>query len=61
MKIHKNTFFFTTLDMSVNGVIPLYLIMKEINGYIGKSNRNKFLMLVSTDESTDTVNMNEEL
>ena len=57
MKIHKNTFLFTTLDMSVDGVIPLYLIMNEINGYIEKSNGNKSLMLVSTDESTDTLNM----
>ena len=61
MKIHKNTFLFTTLDMSVNSVIPLYLIINEINGYIEESNGNKYLMLVSTDESIYTLNMNEEL
>ena len=44
-----------------DSVIPLYLIINKTNGYIEKSNENKYLALVSIDESKDTVKNCEEL
>ena len=35
----------------IDGVNPLYIIIDKINGYIEVSNGNKYLTLVSTDES----------
>ena len=44
-----------------NSVNPLYLIIDKINGYIEGSNGNKYLRLVYTDESKDTMEKHEEL
>ena len=41
-----------TITISVN---PLYLIINKINGYIEESNGNKYLTLLPTDESKDTL------
>ena len=38
---------------TINKVNPLYLIVNKINGYMEKSNGNKYFTLVSTDESQD--------
>ena len=45
----------------VNSVNPLYLIIDRIDGYIEKRNGNKYLILVATDESKDTLKKYEEL
>ena len=42
-------------DLKVNSVNPLYLIINEINEYIEESNRNKYLTLISTDQSKDVL------
>ena len=39
----------------INSVNPLLHIIDEIDGYIYKSNVNKYLTLVPTDESKDTL------
>ena len=39
----------------INSVNPLYLTINKVNGYIEESNENKYLTLVSTDESKDTL------
>ena len=39
--------------MTLNSVKPLDLIIDNMNGYIEKSNGNKYLTLVTTDESKD--------
>ena len=46
---------------SVDSVKPVYLIMNKIDECIEKSNRNKYLTLVPTDESKDTLKIYEEL
>ena len=38
-----------------NCVNHLYLIINKMIGYIEESNRNKYLTLVSTEESKDTL------
>ena len=38
-----------------NSVDPLYLIIEQINGCNEESKGNKFLTLVPTDESKDTL------
>ena len=45
----------------INSVNPLYLIIDRIDGYIEKRNGNKYLILVATDESKDTLKKYEEL
>ena len=45
----------------INSVNPLYLIIDKINGYIGKSNGNKYFTLIPTDESKHTLKKYEEL
>ena len=45
----------------MNSVKLLYLIINEINGYIEKSKGNKYLSLVSSDKTKDTLNKYEEL
>ena len=47
--------------IKTNSVNPLYLILSKINGYIEKNNEDKYLPLVPTDESKDTLQKNEEL
>ena len=41
--------------VKIVSVNPLSLIIYGINGYIKESNRNKYLVLVPTDESKDTL------
>ena len=45
----------------INSVNPLYLIIDRIDGYIEKRNGNKYLILVATDESKDTLKKYEKL
>ena len=40
---------------TTNSVKPLYLIISQISGYIEEKNGNKYLTLVSTDESKDAI------
>ena len=47
--------------VKINSVNPLYIIIYKINGYIGKSNGNKYFTLVRTDESKYTLKKYEEL
>ena len=63
MKSHTKIFLFTVEHVMVKdlryvkivSVNPLSLIIYGINGYIKESNRNKYLVLVPTDESKDTL------
>ena len=48
-------------NLKVNSVSYIYLIISKINGYIEESNKNKYLALVTTDESNDTLKKYEEL
>ena len=41
--------------IKINSINPLHLIIDKINWYIEKSNRNKYLTLVRTDESKGTL------
>ena len=41
--------------VKINSLNPLYLIINKINGYIEENNRKKYLTLVTTDESKDTL------
>ena len=53
--LHK---YLTVKDLSyatVNSVKPLYLIINKMKGGNEESNENKYLMLVRTDESKDTL------
>ena len=69
MKSHTKIFLFTVEHVMVNdlryvkivSVNPLSLIIYGINGYIKESNRNKYLVLVPTDESKGTLKKFEEL
>ena len=45
----------------INSENPSYLINDKINEYIEESNGNKYLMLVSTDESKNIHKKYEEL
>ena len=48
----------TLKDLSytaVNNANPLYLIISKTNEYIEESNENKYVTLVSTYESKDTL------
>ena len=45
-------FLFITLDTYLN---PLYLIANKINGYFEEIHRNKYLTLVPTNQSKDTL------
>ena len=47
--------------MKNNSVNPLYLIINKINGYFKEMNGNKYLALVSTDESKEIINRYEVL
>ena len=70
MKRHTKIFLFTTLDTrwsktlsyaKINSVNHLYLIISKINGCIEGSNESKYLTLVSTDETKDTLKKHREL
>ena len=41
--------------IKINSINPLHLIIDKINWYIEKSNGNKYLTLVRTDESKGTL------
>ena len=47
--------------ITVNRVNSLYLIINKVNEYNEESNGNKYLMLVPTDESKDTLKKYEKL
>ena len=47
--------------IKINRVNHIYLIISKINGYIEESNKNKYLTLVTTEESVDTLKKHEEL
>ena len=62
-KSFKNTLIYYIRYVTPNSVNPLYLIINQINGYIkeNKRNGNKYLTLVLTDESKNTLKKYEEL
>ena len=62
-KSYKNTLRYYICYVTSNSVNPLYLIINQINGYIkeNKINGNKYLTLVLTDESKNTLKKFEEL
>ena len=62
-KSYKNTLIYYICYVTPNSVNPLYLIINQINGYIkeNKINGNKYLTLVLTDESKNTLKKFEEL
>ena len=47
--------------MKNNSVNPLYLIINKINEYFKEMKGNKYLALVSTDESKEIINKYEVL
>ena len=47
--------------IKINSVNPLYFIINKINEYFEEINGNKYLILVTTDGSKDTLNKYEEL
>ena len=47
--------------IKINHVNPLYLIINKINGFIEEGNGNKYLTLVPTNESKDTLKKYVEL
>ena len=48
-------------NVTVNSVNLFYLIINKRNGYTEESNVSRYLTLVPTDESKDTLKMYEEL
>ena len=42
-------------------VNPLYFIVHKTNGYVGENNGNKYLTLVPSDKSKDTLTKFEQL
>ena len=47
--------------IKINIVNPLYLIFNKVNGYFENINGNKYLMLVSTNESKEKIKKYKEL
>ena len=47
--------------IKINGVNPLYLIIKKLNGYFVEINGNKYIMLVRTSETKEKIKECEEL
>ena len=45
----------------ISSVDPLYLIIDKVDRYIEENNENKYLTLVSTDKSKDTLKKYTEL
>ena len=66
---HKNILIYrigyvTVKDFSyttINSANHSYLIINEMNGYIDESNGNKYMTLVSTHKSKDTLKKHEGL
>ena len=48
-------------DLNIYSVNPLYLIFGKVNGYFEEINRNKYLMLVPTNENKEKIKKYEEL
>ena len=46
--------------MKIYSVNPLYLIFRNVNGYCEENNGNKYLTLVPTNESKETIKKYEE-
>ena len=57
-KSNKNIF--TYYIKKTNSVKFLYIIINRINGYTEESKENKYLTLVLTDKSKDTLNKYEK-
>ena len=47
--------------VKINNVNPLWVFINKINKYIEESNKNIYLMLVSTDESKEMLKQYEEV
>ena len=47
--------------LKTNSVNPLYFMLNEMNGYCEEINDNKYLMLVSTNESKNRIKKYNEL
>ena len=58
MKTHTKIFLYISLVIWHK---PLYLSINKINGNIGESDGNKYVTLVSADESKDKLKKYEEL
>ena len=62
MKNHVKIFLFTRLKyVKIYSVNPLYLIFIKVKGYFEEVNENKFLTLVSTNESKEKIKRYEEI
>ena len=66
MKSHTKIFLLNATvnnlrNTKINSVNPLYLIINKLRGCIEESHGNKYLTLVLTDESRDTLKRYEEL
>ena len=46
--------------LKINSVNPLYLIFSKVNGYFQEINKNKYLMLLSANESKEKIKKYEE-
>ena len=57
----KNILTYQIKYQTKNSVKPLYLTTNKINEYIEERNENKYLTLVPTDKSKDTLKKYEEL
>ena len=47
--------------LKINSVNPLYLFFSKVNGYFQEINKNKYLMLLSANESKEKIKKYEEL
>ena len=67
-KSYKNTLIYnigyvTIKDskyVKINSVNPLYLIFSKVNGYFEEINKNKYLLLVPTNETKEKIRKYEE-
>ena len=67
-KSYKNTLIYnigyvTIKDskyVKINSVNPLYLIFSKVNGYFEEINKNKYLLLVPTNEAKEKIRKYEE-
>ena len=46
--------------LKINSVNPLYLFFSKVNGYFEEINKNKYLMLLSANESEEKIKKYEE-
>ena len=46
--------------LKINSVNPLYLFFSKVNGYFQEINKNKYLMLLSANESKEKIKKYEE-